>query len=123
VTIQNLIQEEIKWRFNSVRHLLSSHLLSKNVKIRVHKTIILTVALYGCKTWFLTLREEHRLRAFENRMLRRIFGPKRNEMIGGWRKLRNEERHNLYPSPSIVRMIKTWRMRWTGNVALIGEEE
>jgi hypothetical protein len=63
------------------------------------------VVLYGCETWFLTLREEPRLRVFENRVLRRIFGPKRAEVIGGWRKLRNEELHNLYSSPSIIRMI------------------
>jgi hypothetical protein len=62
--------------------------------------------MYGCETWSLTSREEHRLRVFENRVLRRIFGPKRDEVIGGWRKLHNEELHNLYCSPSIIRMIK-----------------
>jgi hypothetical protein len=62
----------------------------KNLKIRIYKTIVLPVVLYGCETWFLTLREEHRLRVFENRVLR-IFGPKRNEVAGGWRKLHNEE--------------------------------
>jgi hypothetical protein len=82
---------------------LSSRLLSRNIKIRIFKTIILPVVLYGCETWSLTLREEHRLRVFENRMLRRIFGPKREEVTGGWRKLRNEELHNLYYSPSIIR--------------------
>jgi hypothetical protein len=71
----------------------------------------LPVVLYGCETWSLTLREERRLRVFENRVLRRIFGPKRDEVIGGWRKLRNEELHNLYCSPSIIRMIKSRRMR------------
>jgi hypothetical protein len=78
----------------------------KNVEIRIYKTIIVPVVLYGCKTWFLTLREKHRLRLFENRMLRRIFGLKRDEVLGGWRKLHNEELHNLYSSPSIIRMIK-----------------
>jgi hypothetical protein len=75
--------------------LLSSRLLSKNVEIRIHKTIILPMVLYGCKTWSLTLREEHRLRVFEKIVLRRIFGPKRDEMVGGWRKLHNERLHNL----------------------------
>jgi hypothetical protein len=79
---------------------MSSHLQSKHVKIRIYKTTILPVVLYGCETWSLTLREEHRLRVFENRVLRRIFGPKRDEVIGGWRKLHNEELHNLYCSPS-----------------------
>jgi hypothetical protein len=78
------------------------------------------VVLYGCETWSLTLREEHRLRAFENRVLRRIFGPKRDEVTGGWRKLHNEELHNLYSCPSIIRMIKSRRMRWAGHIARIG---
>jgi hypothetical protein len=67
--------------------------------------------LYGCETWFLTLREDHRLKAFENRVLKGIFGPKKDEMIGGWKKLHNEELHNLYSSPNIIRMIKSRRMR------------
>jgi hypothetical protein len=79
-------------------------------KIRTYKTIILPVVLYGCETWFLTLREAHRLRVFENRMLRRIFGSKREEVTGGWRKLHNEELYNLYSSLSIIRMIKSRRM-------------
>jgi hypothetical protein len=74
-----------------------------------------------CKTWSLTLREEHRLRVFENRVLRRIFGPKRDEVTGDWRKLHNEELHNLYSSPSIIRMINSRRMRWAGHVARMGE--
>jgi hypothetical protein len=73
------------------------------------------VVLYGCETWSLTLREEHRLRVFENRVLGRIFGPKRDEVTGGWRKPHNEELYNLYSSPSIIRTIKTRRMRWAGN--------
>jgi hypothetical protein len=75
------------------------------------------VILYGCETWSLTLREEHRLRVFKNRVLRRIFELKRDEVTGGWRKLYNEELHNLYSSPSIIRMIKSRRMRWVGHVA------
>jgi len=74
-----------------VQNLLSSSLLSKNTKIQIYKTIILPVVLYGCETWSLTLREERRLRLFENRVLRRIFGPKRDKMTEEWRKLHNEE--------------------------------
>jgi hypothetical protein len=91
------------------------------VKIKIYKTIILPVVLYGCETLSLTLREEHRLRVFENRVLRRIFGPKRDEVTGGWRKLHNEEMHDLYCLPSIVRAIKASRMRWAGHVARMGE--
>jgi hypothetical protein len=91
------------------------------VKIRIYKTIILPVVLYGCETWSLTIREEHRLRVFQNRVLRRIFGPRRDEVTGDWRKLHNEELHNLYSSPSIIRMIKSRRMRWAGHVARMGE--
>jgi hypothetical protein len=86
-------------------------LLSKSVKIRIYKTIILPVVLYGCETWSLKLREEHRQRVFENRMLRRIFGPRRDEVTGDWRKLHNEEIHKLYSSPNIIRMIKSRRMK------------
>jgi hypothetical protein len=101
---------------------LSSCLLSRNVKVIIYKTIILPVVLYGCETWFLALREEHRLRVFENRALRRIFGPKRDEVTGEWRKLHNEELHNLYSSPDIIRQIKSRRMRWAGHVARMGDE-
>jgi hypothetical protein len=82
---------------------LSSHLLSRNAKVKIYKTIILPVGLYGCETWSLTLREEHRLKVFENRVLRRIFGPKRDEVTGEWKKLHNEELHNLFSSPDIIR--------------------
>jgi hypothetical protein len=99
-------------------NLLSSHLLSKNIKIRINKTIILPVLLYGCETWSLT----HRLRVFENRLLMKIFGLKRDEVIGSWRKLHNDELHNLYCSPSIIRIIKSRRMRWAGQVAGMGEK-
>jgi hypothetical protein len=84
---------------------LSCPLISKNLKIKIYKTVILPVVLYGCGTWSLTLREEHRLRVFENRVLRKIFGPKREE-DGSWRKLHNDELHRLYSSPNIVRVIK-----------------
>jgi hypothetical protein len=100
----------------AVQYLLSSRLLSKNIKIRKYKTIILPVVLYGCETWSPTLREEHRLRVYENRVPRRIFGPKRDEVTGDWRKLQNEERHNLYSLPNIIRMIKSRRMKWAGHV-------
>jgi hypothetical protein len=102
VANQDLIQEEIKRRLNSgnayyhsVQNLLSSRLLLKNVKITIYKTIILPVVLYGYETFSMTLREEHGLRVFENKVLRRIFGPKRDEVTGGWRKLHNEELHDL----------------------------
>jgi hypothetical protein len=91
-------------------------MLSRNVKVKIYKTIIVTVVLYGCETWSLTLREEHRLRVFENRVLRRIFGPKRDEVTGEWRKLYNEELHNFYSYPDIIRQFKARRMRSTGHV-------
>jgi hypothetical protein len=110
ITNQNLIQEEIKRKlnsgnacFHSVQNLLSSRLLSKNIKIRIHKAIILPVVLYECETWSLTLREEYRHRVLENSLLKSIFGPKRDEVKGGWRELHNEELHNLYSSPDIIR--------------------
>jgi hypothetical protein len=80
----------------------------------------LPAVLYGRDTWSLTLKEEHKLRLFENRVLRRIYGPKRNEVLGGWRKLHNEELHNLHFSPNIVRMIKPRRVRLAGHVARMG---
>jgi hypothetical protein len=75
------------------------------------------MVLYGCETWSLTLREEHRLGVFENRVLRRIFGQKRDEVTGEWRKQHDEELHDSYSSPSIIRIIKARRMRWAGHVA------
>ncbi|KAJ4431557.1 hypothetical protein ANN_20156 [Periplaneta americana] len=106
VTNINDTREEIKHRINmgnacyySVEKLLSSSLLSKNLKVRIDKTVILPVVLYGCETWTLTLREEHRLRVFENKVLRKIFGAKRDEVTGEWRKLHNTELHALYSSP------------------------
>jgi hypothetical protein len=91
-----------------------------NLKIKIYKTVILTVLLYGCEPWSLTLKEEQRLRVSENRVLRRIFGPKREE-DGSWRELHNDELHSLYSSPNIVRVIKSRRMRWAGHVARMGE--
>jgi hypothetical protein len=105
-----------------VQNLFSSRLLSKNVKVKIYKTTILPVVLYGCESWSLTVREEHKLSVFENMVLRRIFGPKRDRVTGGWRQLHNEELHNLYSSPSTIRIIKPRRMRWAGHVARMGEK-
>jgi hypothetical protein len=84
--------------------------------------IILPVVLYGCETWCPTLKEEHRLGVFENRVLRRIFGRKRDEVTGGWRKLHNEELYDLYSSPRIIRIMKAKRTRCAGHVARLGEK-
>jgi len=117
LTDQNSVQEEIKSTlksgiacYHSVQNLLSSSLLSKNLKIKIYRTTILPVLLYGCEIWSLSLREERRLRVFENRVLRRIFCPKRDEVTGEWRKLHNEELNDLYCSPNIVRVIKSRKM-------------
>jgi hypothetical protein len=125
-TNQNDIHDEIKSKLNlenacyySVQNLLSSSLISKNLKIKIYKTVILPVVLYGCETWSVTLREEHRLRVFENRVLGRIFGPQREE-DGLWRKLHNDELHSLYSSLNIVRVITSRRLRWAGHVTHIG---
>jgi hypothetical protein len=96
-------------------------LASKNIKFKIYRTIILPVVLYGCENWSLILREEHRLRVFENRVLSRIFGPKRDEVKGEWRKLHNEELNDLYSSPNIIRVVKPGRMRWAGHVAPMEE--
>ena len=98
-----------------------SRYFSKNLKIKICRSIILRVVLYGCETWSLILREEHRLRVFENRVLRRIFGPKRDGLTGEWRKLHNEELNDLYSSPNIERVIKSRRMRWAVHVARMDE--
>jgi hypothetical protein len=112
LTNQNDIHDEINSRLNSgnacyhsVQNLLSFRLISKNLKIQVYKAVILPVVLYRCETLSLTLREEHRLRVFENGVLRRIFEPKMEE-DGSWRKLRNDELHSLYSSPNLVGVIK-----------------
>jgi len=113
LTNHNSIQEEIKSRlkmenacYHSVQNLTSSGLLSKNLKIKIYRAIFLPLVLYGCETWSLRLREERRLRAFENRVLRRIFETKRDEVTWDWRKLNDEELNNLFSSPNIVRVIK-----------------
>jgi hypothetical protein len=122
LTNQNDIHDDIKIRLNSgnacyysVQNLLSSRLVSKNLKIKIYKTVILPVVLYGYETWSVTLRQEHRLRVSENRVLSRIFGPKVEE-DRSLRKLHNNELHSLYYSPNIVRVIKSRRMRWAEHV-------
>jgi hypothetical protein len=102
---------------------LSSSLLSKNIKIKIYRTILLPVVLYSCESWSLTLREECRLRVFENKVLRRIFGPERDEVTGELRRLHNKELYALYSSPNIIRVIKSRRVRWAGQVARVGGEE
>jgi hypothetical protein len=92
----------------------------KNLKIKIYKTVISPVVLYGCETWSLTLRKKHKLRVFENRMLRRIFGPKRKE-DGSWRKLHNDKLQSLNYSSNTVKAIKSRMMRWAGHVACMGE--
>ena len=99
----------------------NSLLFKKNVKIKMYRSIILPVVLYGCETWSLTLREESRLRVFGNRVLRRIFGPKRDWMTGEWRRIRNEGLNDLYSSPNSIRVIKSRRMSWAGHVARVME--
>ena len=101
-----------------MQNVLSSRLLSKNLKIKIYRNIILPAVLYGCETWSLILREERKLRVFENMVLRRIFEPRRDEVTGEWRRLHNEEPDDLYSSPNIVRAIKSRRMRWAGHVRI-----
>ena len=103
-----------------MQNLLSASLLSKSVKIKAYRTIILPVVLYGCENWSLTLREESRLRVFENRFLR-IFRPKRDEVTGEWGTLHKKELNALYSSPNIIRVIKSRRLRWEGHMARLGE--
>jgi hypothetical protein len=96
---------------------LQSWLLSDSLKIKLYKTIILHVVFYECETWSLTPREEHRMNVFENRMLRRMFGHKGEEVVGGWIRLHNEEFHDFFTSPNVIRVIKSRMVRWTCQVA------
>jgi hypothetical protein len=106
--------------YHWVQNLLSFSLLSKDFKINIYRTIILLVILYGCKTWALTLREEGRLQVFENNVLRRIFGRKRDQVTDDWRRLHNEELHDLYSSPTILWVTKLRRMSWMGHIVRLG---
>jgi hypothetical protein len=99
----------------------SSFLSTKVMIIKIYRTIMLPVVSYYCETWSLTLREECRLRVFENKVLRRIFGPKSDELTGEWRRLHNKELYALHSSPDIIRVIKSRRLRWAGHVARMGE--
>jgi len=117
LTNQNSIQEEIKSKSRSenacyhlVQSLFSSRLLSKNLKTKIYRTIILPVVLYGREACSLTVKEERKLRVFENMVLSRIFGPRRDEVMGDWRRLQNEELNGLYFSSNIVRVIKSRAM-------------
>jgi hypothetical protein len=99
---------------------MSSRLLSRNLKVKIYRTIILPVVSYGCETWSLTLRLEHRLRVFEKRVLRRIFGRKRNDITGEWRKLHNEELYILSSSQDTIRQINSRKISWVEQVACMG---
>ena len=127
LTYLNSIQEETKSRLKSwhafyhpVQNHLSFRLLSRNIRIKIYRTIILPFVFYGCETWSLALREEHSLRVFENRVLRRIFGSKRDEVTGKWRKL-HEKLNNLYSPPNIIWVMKP-RKGWAGHVAGMRKE-
>ena len=123
-TDPNIVQEEIKSRlrsgnacYHSVQSLLSSRLLPKNLKTKIYRNIISPVVFYGCEARSLTAREERKLRVFENMVLTRIFGPRRDEVTGEWRRLHKEELNGLYASPNMIRVIKSRRMRRAGHVS------
>jgi hypothetical protein len=101
-----------------VQNLSSSSSISKNIKIKIYRAVILPAVLHEFQTWSVTLGEEPRLRVFEKSVLRRIFGPKRGEVTGEWRKLHNKERKYLHCLPNIIRVVKSRRTRWAGHVAL-----
>ena len=129
VTSKNEVTEEIKSRlasgnacFYSVQKLLTSRLISRKLKLKIYRTVILPVILYGCESWSTTVADEQKLRVFENKILRKIYGPKRDEMTGEWRRLHNEELHGLYDSPDVVKIMKSRRLRWAGHVARMGEK-
>ena len=107
--------------YQLVQNRLSPCLLSKNIKINIYRIIISPGVLHGCETWSLTLRDEHRLRVYENTVLRRIFGPKRDEVTEEWREPHNEELNDLYSTPNIVRVIKSRRTIWAGHVSSMGK--
>ena len=128
LTNRNSVQEEIKSIlksgnacYHSVQNLFSSSLLSKNLKFKIYRSVILPIVLLGCETWSVTLSEEHWLKVFENKVLRRRFGPRRDQVTMEWRKLHNEEFNDLYFSPNIFQVIKSTRMRWAGHVAHMGK--
>ena len=128
LTNQNPMHEEIKSRMksgnvccHSVQNLLFSSLLSKNINIKIYRNIIWPLVLQGYETWSVTLREEHRLRVFENRVLREILGPKRDETTWERRILHNKKPYDLYCSPNSFQVIKGRRMRWAWNVARMGK--
>jgi hypothetical protein len=98
-------------------------LLSISVKIKIYRTIILPVLLYGCETWSRTLRKEYKLRVFEKRVLRRIFGPEREEVTGEWRALHDKELYSLYSLPNTIQVINSGRLRWAGHIARMGKGE
>jgi hypothetical protein len=129
VTNQNLIHEAIKEKVKEMLAAIqfrTSCLLVfclKNLGIKIYKAVIFSVAFYGRETWSLTLGEEHRLRMFENSVERRIFGPQRDEVMGGWRKLHNEGLRNLYSSPHVIRMMKSRRVGWAGHIACMRRRE
>jgi hypothetical protein len=104
-----------------VQKFFSSSLLYKNLKINIYRIVILSAVLYGCEAWSLALREEYRLRVLDNRVLREVFGSKRDEETGEWRRLHNGELYGLYASSNIIRVIKSRRMRWTRIVARVGD--
>ena len=120
---QNLIELFCNLRYYSAAfsESLCSGLLPKDVKINIYRTINMPVVLYVCETWSMTLKEECRLRVFENRMMSRIFGPKKDEVTGEWRKLHNKELYAVYPSPNIIPVIKPRRLRSAGHVTRTGE--
>jgi hypothetical protein len=119
---QGEIKSRLKLRnacYHSVHKLLSSRFISINLKIKIYRTIILPMVLCGCEAWSLTLKEERRLRVFENRVLRRVFGPKRDEVTGEWRKLHNEELNDLYFLPKIVLLLRYSKFDLNYNLQLI----
>jgi hypothetical protein len=128
LTNKNCIHEEIKSRFksenvcnHSLQNISSSSLLSKIAKIKIYRSLILPVVLEGFETWSVTLSEEYGLRVFENRVLRRILGPKKDEVTGEWRRLHTEQLYDLHSSLTIIQVIKLKRMRWAGRVVHMGE--